>query len=69
MKRIILLLMVAALMVAMVATSALPAFAQVRPPAEDSDALMDLFAQSEAIYFDLEREVLIFGDISLKGGD
>ena len=40
----------------------------IRPPAEDADALMDLFAMSETMYFDLERHVLIFNNISL-GGD
>ena len=37
----------------------------IRPPAEDSDVLMDLFKRSETIYFDLGRQVLIFGNISL----
>ena len=60
-KRIILLFMTAALMVAVVATSALPAGAlilddgaeeyAIRPPAEDADTLMDLFKQTETIYF------------------
>ncbi len=36
----------------------------IRPPAEDADALMDLFAMSETMYFDLERQVLIFNNIS-----
>ena len=40
----------------------------IRPPAEDADALMDLFAMSATMYFDLERHVLIFNNISL-GGD
>ena len=40
----------------------------IRPPAEDADALMDLFTMSETMYFDLERQVLIFNNISL-GGD
>jgi hypothetical protein len=39
----------------------------IRPPAEDADALMDLFSMSKTIYFDLERKVLIFGTISLGG--
>ena len=39
----------------------------IRPPAEDADALMDLFAMSETKYFDLERQVLIFNNISLGG--
>ena len=37
----------------------------IRPPAEDSDVLMDLFERSETIYFDMGRQVLIFGNISL----
>jgi hypothetical protein len=39
----------------------------IRPPAEDADALMDLFSMTETIYFDLERKVLIFGNVSLGG--
>ena len=39
----------------------------IRPPAEDADALIDLFAMSETMYFDLERQVLIFNNISLGG--
>ena len=37
----------------------------VRPPAEDSDVLIDLFKKSDTIYFDMGRQVLIFGNISL----
>jgi len=37
----------------------------IRPPAEDSDVLMDLFAKSKTVYFDMGRQVLIFGNISL----
>ena len=37
----------------------------IRPPVEDSDVLMDLFKKSETIYFDMGRQVLIFGNISL----
>jgi hypothetical protein len=37
----------------------------IRPPAEDSDVLMDLFKKSETIYFDMGRQVLIFGNIAL----
>ncbi len=37
----------------------------IRPPAEDSDVLMDLFKKSETIYFDMGRQVLIFGNIHL----
>jgi hypothetical protein len=38
----------------------------IRPPAEDSDVLMDLFKKSETVYFDMGRQVLIFGNISLE---
>jgi len=37
----------------------------IRPPAEDSDVLMDLFKKSDTIYFDMGRQVLIFGNIHL----
>jgi hypothetical protein len=37
----------------------------IRPTAEDADALMDLFPKTETIYFDLDRKVLIFGNISV----
>jgi hypothetical protein len=37
----------------------------IRPPAEDSDVLIDLFKKSKTIYFDMGRQVLIFGNISL----
>jgi hypothetical protein len=37
----------------------------IRPPAEDSDVLMDLVKKSDTIYFDMGRQVLIFGNISL----
>jgi hypothetical protein len=37
----------------------------IRPPAEDSDVLMDLFKKSKTIYFDTGSQVLIFGNISL----
>ena len=37
----------------------------IRPPAEDADVLLDLFKRSDTIYFDMGRQVLIFGDISL----
>ena len=32
---------------------------------EDADVLVDLFEQTGTIYFDLERGVLIFGDVSV----
>ncbi len=37
----------------------------LRPTAEDSDVLVDLFEQTGTLYFDTERGVLIFGDISV----
>ena len=37
----------------------------IRPPAEDSDVLIDLFKKSGTVYFDMGRQVLIFGNISL----
>jgi hypothetical protein len=37
----------------------------IRPPAEDSDVLIDLFKKSDTVYFDMGRQVLIFGNISL----
>ncbi|MDQ3834226.1 MAG: hypothetical protein M3315_11480 [Actinomycetota bacterium] len=37
----------------------------IRPPAEDADVLMELFEKTGTMYFDLERRVLIFGNISL----
>jgi hypothetical protein len=36
----------------------------IRPVAEDADVLVDLFEQTDTIYFDMERGVLIFGDVS-----
>ncbi len=36
----------------------------IRPTNEDADVLVDLFEQTDTIYFDMERRVLIFGDIS-----
>lgn len=36
----------------------------IRPTNEDADVLVDLFQQTGTIYFDVERGVLIFGDIS-----
>lgn len=37
----------------------------IRPTNEDADVLMDLFEQTETIYFDMERGVLIYGDVSV----
>jgi hypothetical protein len=36
----------------------------IRPTDEDSDVLTDLFEQPGPIYFDLERKILIFGNVS-----
>ncbi len=36
----------------------------IRPTSEDADVLVDLFEQTDTIYFDMERGVLIFGDVS-----
>ena len=35
----------------------------IRPPAEDADVLVELFKLTDKIYFDMSRQVLIFGDI------
>ncbi len=39
----------------------------IRPPAEDADVLIELFKATDKIYFDMERQVLIFGNIPLGG--
>lgn len=39
----------------------------IRPPAEDADVLVELFKQTGTIYFDMSRQVLIFGNIPLGG--
>ena len=39
----------------------------IRPPAEDADVLIELFKLTDKIYFDMERHVLIFGNIPLGG--
>ncbi|MGH3148207.1 MAG: hypothetical protein ACRDTR_20680 [Rubrobacter sp.] len=36
----------------------------LRPTAEDSDVLMDMFAASDNLYFDLGRDVLLFRVVS-----
>ena len=36
-----------------------------RPPADDADVLMDLFGMSDTVYFDMTRQVLIFGNLKL----
>lgn len=37
----------------------------IRPPAEDADVLMELFGSTDVLYFDMERKVLIFSNLSL----
>ena len=37
----------------------------LRPTAEDAKVMLKLFRRSGAVYFDLDRKVLIPGDISL----
>ena len=37
----------------------------IRPPAEDADVLMELFGRTDVLYFDMERKVLIFSNLSL----
>ncbi|MDP9455703.1 MAG: hypothetical protein M3Q49_05420 [Actinomycetota bacterium] len=39
----------------------------IRPPAEDADVLMELFSRTGVLYFDMERKVLIFSNISVGG--
>jgi hypothetical protein len=39
----------------------------IRPMDEDADVLTDLFEQTGTVYFDMERKVLIFGNISVGG--
>ena len=35
----------------------------IRPEAEDADVLIELFKLTDKIYFDMSRQVLIFGSI------
>ena len=37
----------------------------IRPDAEDADVLVELFKLTDKIYFDMSRQVLIFGDVPL----
>jgi hypothetical protein len=37
----------------------------IRPDAEDADVLVELFKLTDKIFFDMSRQVLIFGDIPL----
>jgi hypothetical protein len=39
----------------------------IRPDAEDADVLVELFGMTDKIYFDMSRQVLIFGSIPLGG--
>lgn len=39
----------------------------IRPTAEDAEVLTRLLGGNGAIYFDLTRKVLIFGNVSLGG--
>ena len=39
----------------------------LRPTAEDADLLIDLFARSANATFDLERKVLMFGNLAVTG--
>lgn len=39
----------------------------IRPEAEDADVLIELFKLTDKIYFDMSRQVLIFGNIKLGG--
>jgi hypothetical protein len=37
----------------------------IRPEAEDADVLIELFKLTDKIYFDMSRQVLIFGNMPL----
>ena len=39
----------------------------IRPEAEDADVLIELFKLTDKIYFDIGRQVLIFGNIPVGG--
>jgi hypothetical protein len=39
----------------------------IRPEVEDADVLVELFGMTDKIYFDMSRQVLIFGSIPLGG--
>ncbi len=39
----------------------------IRPEAEDADVLIELFKLTDKIYFDVSRQVLIFGNIPVGG--
>ena len=37
----------------------------IRPPADDADVLVELFKLTDKIFFDMSRQVLIFGDVPI----
>lgn len=39
----------------------------IRPDAEDADVLVELFKLTDKLYFDISRQVLIFGNVPLGG--
>jgi hypothetical protein len=39
----------------------------IRPDAEDADVLVELFGLTDKLYFDMSRQVLIFGNVPLGG--
>jgi len=39
----------------------------IRPDAEDADVLVELFKLTDKLYFDMSRQVLIFGSLPLVG--
>ena len=39
----------------------------IRPDAEDADVLVELFKLTNKLYFDMSRQVLIFGNVPLGG--
>jgi hypothetical protein len=39
----------------------------IRPTDEDSDVLTELLEQTGTVYFDMDRKILIFGNIPLSG--
>ncbi|HLL40017.1 MAG TPA: hypothetical protein VK357_10180 [Rubrobacteraceae bacterium] len=37
----------------------------IRPPAEDAEVIVELISKTDVLYFDTERKVLIFSNLSL----
>ncbi|MGI9121288.1 MAG: hypothetical protein ACR2FR_00145 [Rubrobacter sp.] len=37
----------------------------IRPNADDADVLVELFSLTDKLYFDMSRQVLIFGNVPL----